>query len=187
MRILPPNTRIADPFFDVVRRRHPEADIVLLPPADPSQAHPTKAARAADAAEALSAAELVEAAARTRALLDDLLNDCGITERITPRPRLRATGPDRVTATSNLTLRVGDAAARSAHLASVVVGRGWQAQLDEPRDSSLTSLRATKDGVRLQATASAAGVWRVEVVGPTLVATRSEVRAATALLRESAW
>ena len=35
MELRPPTESIRDPFFAAVRRRHPDVDVVLLPPADP--------------------------------------------------------------------------------------------------------------------------------------------------------
>jgi len=35
MELRPPTEPIDDPFFAAVRRRHPDVDVVLLPPPDP--------------------------------------------------------------------------------------------------------------------------------------------------------
>ena len=34
MRLLPPETPVTDPFLAAFRRRHPDVDLVLLPPPD---------------------------------------------------------------------------------------------------------------------------------------------------------
>jgi hypothetical protein len=36
MRLRSSSTQVGDPFFDAVRRRHPDVDLVLLPPEQPS-------------------------------------------------------------------------------------------------------------------------------------------------------
>ena len=60
MEIRPSGAPIDDPFFAVVRRRHPDVDLVVLPPDDEAQPVET-----VDDATVDRAAELVEAFAHT--------------------------------------------------------------------------------------------------------------------------
>lgn len=72
----PPTGPTGDPFFDAVRRRHPDVDLVVLPPELPSVPAPP-----ADRATAEALAEVVLAEATS---LWDTIN----TEDLTERPQL---------------------------------------------------------------------------------------------------
>jgi hypothetical protein len=109
---------IPDPFFEVVRRRHPDVDIVLLPPDDPSPA---------PVGPPVDDATVREELARAAALADELWR--GVPESPEPAPEATLTlGPVQGTVQPRArTVRHHlDGHALLVRLKDELVDRGWR-------------------------------------------------------------
>jgi hypothetical protein len=152
MEIRPSGAPIDDPFFAAVRRRHPDVDVVVLPP-DPPDIEP---AEAVDDATVDRATELVEAFAGQLWVAIAPLSE---TE---PETRLRYGGREsEVQAVARVVDRRSDGYAVLVRLRHELELRGWTVRRPA---GDLERLMAGLDGGRLVASyAEETGVVVVEL------------------------
>lgn len=123
MSLRPASGPVGDPFFARVRRRHPDLDLVLLPPESPDAPEAGRSATAEPGAEEALAGDrrAVEDEARRRHGLDESAVIARGTRPGTVRARIRVvrdqpvdgsrvvevTGPDRVVGAARVSRLVG--------------------------------------------------------------------------------
>jgi hypothetical protein len=106
---------LGDPFFDVVHRRHPDIDLVLLPPEGPP------------APAVVEPAVVVATLDRVASLAARLWGDATPEGDVTPRARLAyGRGPGTVRATARLTLRRPDGFEVLVALRHTLESAEWQ-------------------------------------------------------------
>ncbi len=133
MQLRPPTEPIGDPFFDEVRRRHPEVDVIVLPSAPP----PT--------GDVVDDALVAETRDRVERAGTDVWALTGSTA--TPDTRLRYADDGAVRATFSVHDEVGSQALPA--LTAGLEERGWQVT---PRTQGLAGLTARRDDLRLTST-----------------------------------
>jgi hypothetical protein len=140
MELTTATTPIPDPFFAAVRRRHPDVDVVLLPP-------PAPQAAVDPVTDDGVAATLAGVATEARLLWSAVAADDS--ER--PDARLEfGADPSRVRAVARLATRRDDGSALLVRLRDELAGRGWEVRR-APR-GAVDRLTGALDG--LQVTAS---------------------------------
>jgi hypothetical protein len=156
MEIRPPGAPIDDPFLEAVRRRHPDVDLVALPPDDA-----TEPADPVDDATVARIAELVAEAA------GDLWSAVAPGSDAAPTTRVQfADRETDVRAVARVVERTGDGYVVLLRLRHELEQRGWLVQ--RPPDG-LERLVAELDGGRLTATyAEGSGALRLELSSAAL-------------------
>ncbi len=166
---------IGDPLLDTVHRRHPDVDIVVLPPeaAAPSPLVPEPATPVGpDAARSARSATAAEAARLWASMLElDPELDPGIDPGVATgavRPRLAPGWVPGVVVPTALASTAGAAEADRSRTLSLLAAAldGWDVQR---RPGPVEQLRATRAGAAVRATyAPSTGVVVLEVTGPAL-------------------
>ena len=159
MELRPPGSPIEDPFLAAVRRRHPDVDLVALPP------EPTTAEPPVDDATVARAVELVAAeAGRLWAKVAPLSEG-------RPETRVRfAERESEVRAVARVVERRSDGYALLVRLRHELEQRGWSVQRPpSPQPGALERLVADLDGGRLTASyAETSGAVLVELASAPL-------------------
>jgi hypothetical protein len=139
MELRGPDSPIGDPFFAAIRRRHPDVDLVVLPPEEPAE----DPAAAVDDATVRRAVELVAgAAAQLWAAVAPL------SEQL-PETRVRyADRESDVRAVARVVERRSDGYAVLVRLRHELEERGWSVQRSR---GGLERIVGELDGGRLQA------------------------------------
>jgi hypothetical protein len=152
MEIRPSGAPIDDPFFAAVRRRHPDVDVVLLPPAAPEE----EPLETVDDAGVDRAVELVEA------LADELWVAVAPLSESPPEVRLRyGERESSVQAVARVVDRRSDGYAVLVRLRHELELRGWAVRRPPGQFERLT---ASLDGGRLVASyAEGTGVVLIEL------------------------
>ncbi len=156
MEIRPPGAPIDDPFLEAVRRRHPDVDLIALPPDDT-----TEPADPVDDATVMRVAELVAEAAR------DLWSAVAPDGAAAPTTRLQFAGRETdVRAVARVVESTPDGYVILLRLRHELEQRGWFVQ--RPPDG-LERLVAELDGGRLMATyAEGSGALLLELSSAAL-------------------
>lgn len=159
---------IGDPLLDTVHRRHPEVDIVVLPPetaapravaAEPATPVGADAARSARTATAAEAARLWASMLE----LDAEVAAGAVRPRLGPGRVPGVVVPTALATTSTTTAEVDRSHALSALAAAL---DGWDVRR---RPGPVEQLHATRAGAAVRATyAPSTGVVVLEVTGPAL-------------------
>lgn len=123
MELRPLSDPLGDPFFDVLRRRHPDVDVVLLPPVGPPAVPPAAVPPAVEpASDAVVTSTLLRVEAVARGLWVSVAPDS--VDR--PRPRCTyGTGPGTVRATARLRTRREDGFHLLVALRHELEADGW--------------------------------------------------------------
>ena len=122
MALRPLSDPLADPFFDVLRRRHPDVDVVLLPPVAPPAVPPVGVPAGAPAPDEVVAAALLRVEAVAQRLWASVAPD-SVDQ---PRPRCTyGTGPGAVRATARLRTRREDGFHLLVALRHELEAEGW--------------------------------------------------------------
>ncbi|MEJ7795521.1 MAG: hypothetical protein WKF50_08210 [Nocardioides sp.] len=146
---------IGDPFFDVVRRRHPDVDIVLLPPEQPaSPADPVD--------ESVAGAAVADAVARVALVAEQLWAAVAPESDEVPAPRLGyADRLGEVRATARVLSRLTDGYQVLVTLRHELEQGGWA--VSRP-PGAVERLVGRLDDVRVQASyADEAGTFLLDV------------------------
>lgn len=158
MELRPPGTPVDDPFFAVVRRRHPEIDLVVLPPEAPAP-EPT---------------EVVddETVARVRGLVGEFAAELSGAEATT---RLRYGAHETtVIAQARVVQTSDDGHAALVEIRADLERRGWTV---ERLDGGIEQLIATLEGGHVLASyAEASGALLVTVTSSELPVGRERAR-----------
>lgn len=158
---------IGDPFFDTVHRRHPDVDIVVLPPetAAPRVPDPEKVtAVGPDAARSARTATATEAARPWVSMLevDPEVATAAVRPRLAPG-RVAGVVVPTALATTAASAEVNHSRALSRLAAAL---DGWDVQR---RPGPVEQLRAVRAGAAVRATyGPSTGVVVLEVTGPAL-------------------
>ncbi len=141
-----------DPFWAAVRRRHPDVDLVVLPPAPADQ----------DLGETVDDATVARAADLVGDLADELWRVIAPLSRTTPEARLRYGDREAdVQAVARVVDRRSDGYAVLVRLRHELEQRGWAVQRPA---GALERLTASLDGGRLVASyAEETGVVMLEL------------------------
>lgn len=142
MELRPPGAPIEDPFFDAVRRRHPDVDLVVLPPDD--------ATEPADPVDDATVARVVQLVAEAAA---DLWSAVAPGSGATPTTRVGfADRETDVRAVARVAETTRDGYALLVRLRHELEQRGWFVQRPPSRQGSeLERLVAELDGGHLVA------------------------------------
>jgi hypothetical protein len=142
MELRPPGSPVDDPFFAAIRRRHPDVDLVVLPP-DPPAEDPLAPV---DDADVVRAVELVgRAAAELWAAVAPLT-------QADPETRLRyADRESDVCVVAQVAEKRSDGYALLVRLRHELEERGWDVLRPPGPDGALERLAAERDGGRLVA------------------------------------
>ncbi|SFH74209.1 hypothetical protein [Nocardioides psychrotolerans] len=115
MELRPLSDPVGDPFFDVLRRRHRDVDVVLLPPLGPP-----------DAADPVSDEVVSSTLLRVEAVARGLWSMVAPDSDDRPRPRCTfGTGPETVRATARLVTRRDDGFHVLVALRAELESDGW--------------------------------------------------------------
>ncbi len=155
MELRPPGSPVDDPLFAAVRRRHPDVDLVVLPPAEPE----TEPESAVDDATVARTVELVaETAGRIWSAVAPLSDQ-------QPEARLRfAERESEVRAVARVVEKRSDGYALLVRLRHEMEERGWSVQRPPGPEVALERLAAERDGGRLTASyAETSGAVLVEL------------------------
>jgi len=146
---------IGDPFFDVVRRRHPDVDIVLLPPEQPASAE-------TPLGEPVDDAVVADAAARVTLVAAQLWAAVAPESEEVPAPRLGyADRLGEVRATARVLSRLTDGYQVLVTLRHELEQGGWS--VSRP-PGAVERLVGRLDDLRVQASyADEAGIFLLDV------------------------
>ena len=160
----PPDRPVGDPFFAAVRRRHPDVDIVLLPP-EPRPAGP-----------ALGEDEVGGAADRVAAVAADLTDGLPSPEAVLERRMRYGPAPATVEATARRGGRSPEGYAALLALRARLEDAGWE--VGRPAGAAAELLEARRDDLVVTASyAEATGLLAVTVsTVPLRVADRAAAR-----------
>ena len=160
MELRPPGTPIDDPFFEAVRSRHPDVDLVAVPPDDT-----TEPADPVDDATVARVVELVAEAA------DGLWSAVAPDDDAAPTTRVQfADRESDVRAVARVVASTGDGYAVLVRLRHELEQRGWFVQRPPSRqEGGLERLVAELDGGRLLASyAEGSGALLLELSSAAL-------------------
>ncbi len=152
MEIRPSGAPIDDPFFAAVRRRHPDVDLVVLPPDAPDE----------EPVETVDDATVARAADLVGGFADELWRAIAPLTRVKPQSRLRYGDRESdVQAVARVVDRRSDGYAVLVRLRHELELRGWAVQRPA---GALERLSASLDGGRLVASyAEETGVVMLEL------------------------
>ena len=173
MIVQPSGTAVPDPFFAAVRRRHPDVDLVILPPVEPESEAPP-----ADPVEELVALASSEAAVGevVRELWDLLTSSDPLVPLI--RSSLRHTEPvGALRAQAEALTDCDEGEPRLLTLHQHLAAAGWNVRWPS---GGLPRIVGTRDGLRLTASyAEQSGLLRLCVEGPACRVGREAARELT--------
>jgi hypothetical protein len=164
----PRNDPVDEPFFAEVRRRHPDIDIVLLPPERPP-------AEPLGNADEIAAEALVRVATQARQLWSAIAP--GAADR--PEPRFRfGDDPASVRPVSTLSVRRDDGYEVLVRLRHELESHGWDVRRPEGTVERLTGVLETLDVTASYA--EAAGIFVFTTSGPSVTVGPERARELTA-------
>jgi hypothetical protein len=163
MELRPPGSPVDDPFFAAIRRRHPDVDLVALPP-DPPADEPIEPVEPVDDAAVARVAELVGQTAGHLWAAVAPLTQAG------PETRVRYAAREAdVRAVARVVEKRSDGYALLVRLRHELEQRGWVVLRPPSPENGLERLDAEREGSHLVASyAEASGAVLLELASRPL-------------------